>query len=146
LETGTPISAEAHVVDTSFALAVLSKRDEYHVAARKYYMGTNETMLLPSFTLPELAFHLHRPGKTNNVVDGMRTVQKGRLTIVDLKSEDYTRALAILEKYHDTRIDFVDACIMALAERLHMTRILTFDQRDFGIFRPTHVERFELLP
>lgn len=35
---------------------------------------------------------------------------------------------------------------MAMAERLGITRILTFDQRDFGMYRPSHVERFDLLP
>jgi predicted nucleic acid-binding protein len=58
----------------------------------------------------------------------------------------YTHALDILEKYSDSRIDFVDACIMALAERLSITRILTFDHRDFGLYRPAHCEAFELLP
>jgi uncharacterized protein len=144
--TGTPISLDAHVVDTGFALAVLNQQDQYHTSARKYYIGTDETMLLPSVTLTELAFHLHRLGKSRRVVDGMRTIQRGRLTIIDLLPEDYSRALDILEKYHDTRIDFVDSCLMALAERLQLKRILTFDHRDFGIFRPVHIERFELLP
>lgn len=40
----------------------------------------------------------------------------------------------------------VDCCIMALAERLHVTRIATFDRRDFSIFQPRHCGYFELLP
>jgi predicted nucleic acid-binding protein len=66
--------------------------------------------------------------------------------VVDLVDPDFERALAILDKYADSRIDFVDACIMALAERLNVTRVLTFDRRDFGLYRPTHCDHFELLP
>jgi len=35
---------------------------------------------------------------------------------------------------------------MALAERLKIARILTFDRRDFGLYRPAHCDRFDLLP
>ncbi len=35
---------------------------------------------------------------------------------------------------------------MVIAERLNITRIVTFDRRDFSVFRPSHCEYFELLP
>ena len=40
----------------------------------------------------------------------------------------------------------VGCCIMALAERLGITQIATFDRRDFNIDRPRYCESFELLP
>ena len=46
----------------------------------------------------------------------------------------------------DSRIDFVDACVMAVAERFGSTKILTLDQRDFRLFRPRHCNSFEILP
>jgi len=39
----------------------------------------------------------------------------------------------------------VDALIIAMTERLSMTRTLTFDQRDIRLFRPRHCAAFELL-
>ena len=56
------------------------------------------------------------------------------------------RAADILEKYADSRIDFVDASVAAVAERMRISHILTLDRRDFQILRPTHVDHFELLP
>jgi hypothetical protein len=44
------------------------------------------------------------------------------------------------------KIDFVDALIVAMAERLNITRLLTFDRRDFQLLRPKHCVSFELLP
>ncbi len=35
------------------------------------------------------------------------------------------------------KIDFVDCSIVAMAERLNITRIMTVDQCDFGLFRPS---------
>ncbi len=60
--------------------------------------------------------------------------------------DDVIRAAQIMERYADARFDFVDCCIMALAERLNITQVCTFDRRDFSIFRPTHCEHLELLP
>ena len=68
------------------------------------------------------------------------------MRLVDLTDQDYSRTAEILRKYHDTRIDFVDACIMALAERLNVENILTFDRRDFSLYRPAHCEQFRILP
>ena len=59
---------------------------------------------------------------------------------------DYLRSAEILRKYNDQNFDFVDACIVAMAERLNITTILTVDRRHFSIFRPSHCESFELLP
>ena len=51
-----------------------------------------------------------------------------------------------MSRYADARIDYVDCMIVALAERLGVTRILTLDQRHFRLFRPRHCPAFELLP
>ena len=46
------------------------------------------------------------------------------------------RVAEILDEYLDSRIDFVDASVMAVAERYGSTKILTLDQRDFRLYRP----------
>ena len=60
--------------------------------------------------------------------------------------EDRIRAVAIMGAYDDARFDYVDCLIMAMCERLDITRIATFDRRDFSIFRPTHCDYLELVP
>ena len=66
--------------------------------------------------------------------------------VVDLTEPDYVRMNAIMTQYTDAKFDFADAAIMALSERLNITRIATLDRRDFGLFRPSHCEALELLP
>jgi predicted nucleic acid-binding protein len=36
--------------------------------------------------------------------------------------------------------------IVAIAERLNITRVLTLDRRDFQLIRPKHCSAFEILP
>jgi predicted nucleic acid-binding protein len=76
----------------------------------------------------------------------MRSVLAGELEFVFSTVEDLNRATEIMEKYLDSKIDFVDCVIVAMAERLNISRILTVDQRDFRMVRPNHIPAFEILP
>ena len=70
-------------------------------------------------------------------------------TAVQLESttaEDLVRIHGLLTQYADNQLDFADAAIIAIAERLSITRICTLDRRDFSIIRPNHCSYFELLP
>ena len=55
-------------------------------------------------------------------------------------------AAEILLQYSDAKLDFVDTLIVALAERLNITRVLTLDRGDFQLIRPKHCSAFEILP
>ena len=63
-----------------------------------------------------------------------------------MTGQDVERVAEILEQYRDSRVDFVDATVMAVAERVMCKTILTLDQRDFRVFRPRNLEYFDLLP
>lgn len=40
----------------------------------------------------------------------------------------------ILEQYADSQLDFTDAALVTIAERLNITRVHTLDRRDFQSF------------
>jgi predicted nucleic acid-binding protein len=56
------------------------------------------------------------------------------------------RSAELLKQYADAKLDFIDALIAAMAERLNIRRLLTLDRRDFQLIRPRHCAGFELLP
>ena len=64
----------------------------------------------------------------------------------DVIVDDLRRMRQIMLQYEEARFDFVDCCIMALAERLNITQVCTLDYRDFCIFRPVHCDYWEILP
>ncbi|MHB8628121.1 MAG: hypothetical protein ACYDBJ_20085 [Aggregatilineales bacterium] len=63
-----------------------------------------------------------------------------------LTTADMLRMEVIMAQYQSARFDYTDTAIMALAERLNLTQVYTFDRRDFSIFRPAHCPVLELLP
>ncbi|MCS7072679.1 MAG: hypothetical protein NZM00_14335 [Anaerolinea sp.] len=59
---------------------------------------------------------------------------------------DASYLVALMDHYRDAELDFVDCCLTALAERLHIRHLCTFDRRDFSMIRPKHTEYLELVP
>ncbi len=134
------------IADTSFVIAVSISTDRKHSQCLSVYQQ-HEKILLPEAALSEIAFMLNREGGNRATPHFLRSLPNARrYEIAQLASQDYTRSAEILEKYSDLRLDFVDAAIVALAERLNVQRILTLDQRDFRILQAKHVEHFEILP
>ncbi len=59
---------------------------------------------------------------------------------------DLERANAIMKQYPSVPLSFVDASVMALAERHKIQSILTFDRRHFSLVKPQGFTHFNLLP
>lgn len=73
-------------------------------------------------------------------------IPSGELLPIDLLTTDWIRCIALCREYSDLRLDFIDASLVAIAERLGETKIATFNYRDFLVVRPSHIAAFELVP
>jgi predicted nucleic acid-binding protein len=133
------------VADTGFVVALLNRTDVRHEAVKSVY-ANQRSVLLPQTVLAEVAYLLGRDAGTTVVVGFLNGLPASRFRLVSLTDDDAIRIAAILGQYADSRIDFVDASVMAIAEHYSSKTILTLDQRDFRLFRPQHCDSFEILP
>ena len=133
------------LLDTGFLLAVLDADDEYHEACTACLLAERRP-LLPDMVLPELAYMTLRELGYPVWLRFLRSIVNGEIRVEQTASVDLARSAEILEKYADSKADFVDCVIVALAERLNIERILTVDQRHFRIFRPKHCTSLTILP
>jgi predicted nucleic acid-binding protein len=62
-----------------------------------------------------------------------------------LKDEDIIRIVEILKKYETLNIGYVDASIIAIAERLKVNKILTLDRKHFEVVAPRGFDCFDIL-
>jgi len=122
----------SYVADTSAVVALLSQADEAHSAVLALYRETGTRWVLPWCVLPEVDYlagtRLGRASQTafiNDLADGAWTVEYGEET-------DLQRARELDREYRDLRLGLVDSVVMALAERLRATAIVTLDLRHFG--------------
>jgi len=80
------------------------------------------------------------------VVNFLRNLPTSHFRLTALTDQDVKRISEILDQNADSRIDFVDASVMAVAERYGSHTVLILDQRDFRLYRPVHCHSFEILP
>ena len=139
------MSRVAVIADSGFVVSLLNRRDRFHSESLQLY-SQYSAILLPQPVLTEAAYLLNRDDNIMRVVQLLRSFRDSRFNVVALEQSDFDRVADILEQYRDSRIDFVDACVMAVAERWNIHSVLTLDRRDFGLFRPRHCESFEILP
>ena len=133
------------LLDTGFVLALLAPNDGAHERCLPI-MANESNPLLPTPVLPELAYMAIRDLGYEEFLSFLRFAAAGNPRLVYPTSDDFLMAADIMEKYSDSKIDFVDFVIVAMAERLNISRILTVDQRDFRMVRPRHIPAFEILP
>lgn len=103
-------------------------------------------MLLPDVVIPETMYNLRRLGGAQAALRFGNLLVAQLPPLVPLTMPDFIRALDVMRTYVDADLDIVDCCLTALAERMNITRLCTFDRRDFSIIRPNHADYFELLP
>lgn len=126
-------------------LAAIAENDDLH-AVCALALEEEPEPLLPEVVLPELAYLMLRDVDYPTLVQFLRSIGAGDVPLISLTPADVERAAEMLEQYADAHVDFVDCAIVALAERLNVTRILTVDRRHFTLFRPRHCSVFELIP
>lgn len=70
----------------------------------------------------------------------------GDFVLEPVHAADPIRIAELVAQYHELPLGTVDASVVAAAERLSVEHVATTDRRHFGVVRPNHTERFELLP
>lgn len=133
------------VCDASVVFAALSPRDRFHEACIQLLSSSRSTTI-PAPVIVEidwLARSRRLPGATEEL---LASVDDGSVSVLDLDAEDYSRVGSLLGAYADAGLEYVDAAVVALAERLEQTTVGTLDRRHFSIVQPLHCERFNLVP
>jgi len=136
----------AVLIDTSFLVALAVPTDRNYRLAQAAYPLLNTVMVLPIPVLPELFYMVMTRVNYATAVRSYNFLNGAGFQVEALTPQDRNRMSEIMDKYADVEFDFVDMAIMALSERLNITRVCTFDRRDFSIYRPTHCDYLELLP
>jgi predicted nucleic acid-binding protein len=134
------------LVDASYLVALGYPRDRNHAKAKQFAAEHDSGLLIPDVVLVEAIYNLQRLGSTPATVQFSTLLIEQSPRFGPLTVMDFARAIALMDRYRDAELDFVDCCLTALAERLNITRICTFDRRDFSMIRPQHTEYFDLLP
>jgi predicted nucleic acid-binding protein len=126
------------LVDSSFLYAWYDTDDRDHSRVMPITETNHGLFIVPNVVLTETAFLFWRNGGLFAVTNFLQDLRAGQPPLEAVTYDTLQRARDIMIAYHDSRFDFVDCCIMALAEHIQITQIGTLDRRDFLIYRPLH--------
>jgi len=132
------------LADTGALLAYLDRRDRWHGRCREVFPSLHLPLVTSAAVLTEL-FHL--VGDSPREVDvAWRFVRSGALTVEGVTDTDLGDLDALMRRYRDRPMDFADATLVLLAERLSLTTVFTVDHDDFETYRISGRQRFRILP
>ena len=134
------------LADTGALYALVDRNDQWHSRVLGWWQSRPRDVLVPVTVLPEITYLLHRRIGPEAELAFVQSLADGELPVQALEDEDLARAADLMAGYRDTPLGFVDASIVAQAERLGITSILTTDRRHFSLLRPQHVTALRLEP
>jgi uncharacterized protein len=127
-------------------MAMVDTDSIHHSATISIIRSNVYERIIPAPVLPEVSYLLAKRMGHAILRSLIASIAANRPKTADLTQGDYERVATVLVEYADLRLDFADAAILTLAERLGIQHILTLDRRDFRVLRPKHCQYFELLP
>ncbi len=143
----------SYLLDTGFLYALHSVRQRGHAEVRQVVRQLQgATIFLPTPVAFEVIHLLRRDLGSTHMAAFIESLAEPIYTLVEPTAENYRRAAAVVRQYDDareydyTRIDFVDAILVSIAEELDIRCVLTLDRHHFTLFRPRHCDAFTLLP
>ena len=130
------------LIDSGPLIALFDSSDKYHSASVKF-IKTNKSELIT--TLASITETLHLLDFNRNAqFDFLGWTIAGAIAIEPITPDDLPRIKDLIVKYADLPMDFADACLVFLGEKLNIHKVATID-RDFDVYRLNGKEPFTTL-
>lgn len=133
------------ILDSSGVIALLNRTDSAHAVCVASAADEDE-LVVPPLTLVEVDYWCRKAGAAAAFAGFVADLRAGAYRLATLEVEDVTRSVELADTYASLDLGLVHASIVALSERMRITRVLTLDRRDFSVVRPRHCAALELLP
>lgn len=140
------------IVDTGPIYAVLDKRDAHHERCVRMLQTAPGPLIVPAPVIVEVCQLITSTKRVQRLGPAREKAflhaVDSDYDIVDPTLDDRYRAGELVERYHKLDggkgIGYVDAIVVAVAERLREHQVATLDRTHFSVITPNHVPRFEL--
>ena len=133
------------LLDTSAILALSDKRHHLHKAIKNLVLKKEDIYIIPSTVIVEVCQLLKYRFGCMVEIKFLDEINQSNFIMETIQLADFSRIMEILVKYMDLHVGYVDASIVAVAERLGTNKILTLDKKHFNVLIPSGFAYFELL-
>ncbi len=132
------------LLDAGPMVALLHADDRHHQQCKETLQALAEPL---GSVWPAVTEAMYLLGFSWRAQDALwELLERGGVTLFSLELRDFARMRELMKKYQDLPMDLADAALVRVAERERIHRIFTLDRRDFSLYRPEGLERFQILP
>ena len=133
------------LVDAGPILAILNRNDTHHIACAQIIEALDCPFYTTLAVITEAMYLLHARVGWVAQEALWRMILRGDLLLEHPSPQDLVRMSALMDKFSDRPMDFADASLVALAERLGLTRVFTVDRADFSTYRIGGKQAFTII-
>lgn len=127
-------------------MAAFDRADRHHAACADLISRTARPLLVPTPVLTEVCYFLQERVGPRAEAAFLRSAANREILLLQPELADLERAADLVEQYATFPLGAVDACVLAIAERLDITKVASIDHRHFYAVKLRHCEALELLP
>jgi len=130
--------------DTGPLVAAFNEADSDHARCAEFLAGNWSRLVIPSLAVTEVCHLLSDPqqrGRVGLAAEFCAAIADDELRVIEITPHDYRRMAELLTTYSSLRLQVVDACVVALAERLDLREVDALDRRDFQVVAPRHLPK-----
>ncbi len=132
------------IVDSGPLIAVANSADPAHATCLAALQDPTRHLVIPALCVAEAAYVIQKRAGARVEAAFLRGL--GAFEVEAPLPDDWPRIADLVDQYADFPLGGTDASVVALAERLQTDLLITLDRRHFSTIRPSHCDRFRLLP
>jgi hypothetical protein len=132
------------VVDAGPLYAAADADDQDHLPSHTVLSRPDLQLVVPAMAVAEATYFVGR--RLGAHAESRFLAGIAQLDVEGPSPEDLARMAELVQEYASFPLGGTDASVVALAERLDASIIVTLDRRHFPAITPRHRDSFELLP
>ena len=132
------------IVDTGPWVALIDRSEGRHKICSQWLKNFSGRLCSTEAVLTEVLYLLNF--SINAQSAALDFVIESVIDIIPLNIDSTRRCKNLMQKYSDLPMDYADATIVCLAMDTGIQNIVTFDQKDFSIYKFSRSKNFSLIP
>ena len=132
------------ILDTGPWVALIDRSESRHIECVQWLKNFSGRLYSTEAVLTEVLYILNFSTKAQCAA--IDFVLEAVVEIVPPSVESLKKAKNLMKKYADLPMDYADASIVCLATETGMQNVVTFDRKDFAIYRLPKKQGFTIMP
>lgn len=132
------------LLDAGPLIALLDERDQWHSAVASHWPALAGRCLTTEAVVVEATHMAARLEGDNALV--LEYLLRLEIPVFALHMPLHAQCVHLMRRYADVPMDYADATLVAMSDRLQLNRVFTTDRRGFRAYRGSRGVALEIIP